>query len=176
LINGRIDHWDLEKERILLLTDNNLVSVKYNFIAQQVEELKFIPLGVINNITVGEFKYTYSYAHVRNGKGMKIIWGQEPLSFLTKWNPVSTSVPFAIFASHILVRKNKLADPSRDLDTVIEPIVQAVREHKQRNGLEGQDFNITESDIVFDYYLGVSALIHNQGYVGFYKKRGAINW
>jgi hypothetical protein len=62
LINGRIDHWDLEKERILLLTDNNLVSVKYNFIAQQVEELKFIPLGVINNITVGEFKYTYSYA------------------------------------------------------------------------------------------------------------------
>ena len=57
----RIDHWDLEKERIVVLTDNNLISVKYNFIQQLVDELKFIPLAYIREIHVGDFKYTYSY-------------------------------------------------------------------------------------------------------------------
>lgn len=57
----RVDHWDLEKERVVVLTDNNLVSVKYNFIQQVVEELRFIPLAYIREMRVGDFNYTYSY-------------------------------------------------------------------------------------------------------------------
>ena len=59
---SRIDHWDLEKERLLVLTDNNLISVRYNFIQGVVEELKFIPMGAITNIVFGDFKYPSSYA------------------------------------------------------------------------------------------------------------------
>ena len=58
----RVDHWDLEKERIVILTDNNIISVKYNFIQQQVEELKYIPIGSITEALFGDFKYPYSYA------------------------------------------------------------------------------------------------------------------
>ena len=57
----RIDHWDLEKERILVLTDNNIISVRYHFIRGVVEELKFIPLNAITDILFGDFKYTSSY-------------------------------------------------------------------------------------------------------------------
>ena len=39
-----------------------------------------------------------------------------------------------------------------------------------------EEFSITEGDIVIDYYFGLSALVHNQSYFGFFKKRGAINW
>ena len=57
----RIDHWDLEKERLLLLTSKNLISVRYNFIQSIIEELKFIPLTAITNIVYGDFKYPSSY-------------------------------------------------------------------------------------------------------------------
>ena len=59
--SSRVDHWDLEKERLLVLTDNNLVSVRYNFISGLVEELKYIPIAAITNIVFGEFKYPSSY-------------------------------------------------------------------------------------------------------------------
>lgn len=57
----RIDHWDLEKERLVLLSDNNIISVKYNFILGQIEELKFIPLSYISELVFGDFKYPSSY-------------------------------------------------------------------------------------------------------------------
>ena len=57
----RIDHWDWEKERLILLSDNNLISVKYNFIVSVVEELKFIPLQLMVEVVHGEFNYTNSY-------------------------------------------------------------------------------------------------------------------
>ena len=57
----RVDHWDLEKERIVVLSDNNLISIKYNFILSTVEELKYIPLSHIQELLFGDFKYTSSY-------------------------------------------------------------------------------------------------------------------
>jgi len=58
----RVDHWDLEKERVVLLSDNNVISVKYNFILASVEEIKFIPLSHVMEMLVGDFKYPSSYA------------------------------------------------------------------------------------------------------------------
>lgn len=57
----RIDHWDLEKERVVLLSENNLISVKYNFIMATVDEIKFIPFSHVTALSVGEFKYPSSY-------------------------------------------------------------------------------------------------------------------
>lgn len=58
---SRIDHWDLEKERVVLLSDSNLISVKYNFILSAVESLKYIPLQFVSRMIFGDFKYTSSY-------------------------------------------------------------------------------------------------------------------
>lgn len=57
----RVDHWDLEKERVILLSDSSIISVKYNFIMATVDELKFIPLSHVFEMTLGEFKYPSSY-------------------------------------------------------------------------------------------------------------------
>ena len=45
----------------MILTNRNLVVVRYNFIQQLVEELKYVPLGSIQKISVGNFAYSYSY-------------------------------------------------------------------------------------------------------------------
>ena len=61
LLVSRVDHWDLEKERILLLSESSIISVKYNFIQATVDELRFIPLSHVYEMMVGDFKYPSSY-------------------------------------------------------------------------------------------------------------------
>ena len=39
-----------------------------------------------------------------------------------------------------------------------------------------EEVTITEGDIVINYYFVLGALVHNQSYLSFFKKRGAINW
>lgn len=51
----------MEKERVVLLSENNLISVKYNFIMATVDEIKFIPFSHVTALSVGEFKYPSSY-------------------------------------------------------------------------------------------------------------------
>ena len=58
---SRIDHWDLEREKLVILTDNNLIVVKYNFINSSVEELKYIPFSHVTEVVYGDFKYTSSF-------------------------------------------------------------------------------------------------------------------
>ena len=53
----RIDHWDHEKERIVLITKKSLCLVKYNFIGLKVEEMRKIPLTKCDKIQVGRFVY-----------------------------------------------------------------------------------------------------------------------
>lgn len=110
------------------------------------------------------------------------MWGQEPIGFWTKWNPISSSVPYTIFTSHILVANKKLQDPKLTIETTIDPIETAILEFRQKaQSTESPppslpEFQKIEGDIVIDYYLGLSAMIHNQSYLGFFKKRGALNW
>ena len=40
----------------------------------------------------------------------------------------------------------------------------------------GDTFAIKEEPIAVETYLGVSALIHNSSNLGFFKRRGAVNW
>jgi len=53
----RIDHWDHEKERIVLITKKTLCLVKYNFIGLKVDEMRKIPLIKCDKIQIGRFVY-----------------------------------------------------------------------------------------------------------------------
>ncbi|CAG7724139.1 unnamed protein product [Allacma fusca] len=52
-----IDHWNNEKERILLLCTKTIVIVKYDFIAMKQEEHRRVYLCIIDTIIQGELKY-----------------------------------------------------------------------------------------------------------------------
>lgn len=180
-----INHWDWEKERVVLLTDSNIISVKFNFIQQVVEELKYIPLAYVKEIIYGDFQYPYSYAHTRKGKGLKIVWNKQDVGFWSRWNIGSSTIPYTILTSHILIRRNRSQNPVMQIESVPVELERAMRDFRSRVASAQQtsqaasapeEFSITESDIVIDYYFGLSALVHNQSYLGFFKKRGAINW
>jgi len=57
---NRIDHWDFEREKIVLLTANSVLVVKYNFITQQLQEYRRVMLHIISAILIGDFKYPKS--------------------------------------------------------------------------------------------------------------------
>lgn len=40
----------------------------------------------------------------------------------------------------------------------------------------GEDFHVTEGEIVVGHFVGLTALIHNESNLGFFKRRGALNW
>ncbi len=41
---------------------------------------------------------------------------------------------------------------------------------------DAEEFKVTDGDIVFNTYFGMSALVHNQSHLGFNKRRGAMDW
>ncbi|GLG99628.1 Tumor protein p63-regulated gene 1-like protein [Gryllus bimaculatus] len=52
-----ISLWDNEKERLILLTENSLITVKYDFIALKQLEHRKIPLETVDTLVIGDLIY-----------------------------------------------------------------------------------------------------------------------
>jgi len=57
LFNCRVDHWDNETEKIVLLTEDSVYSVRFDFVAMKIYKLKKKALHEIDTVQLGEFKY-----------------------------------------------------------------------------------------------------------------------
>ncbi|XP_037085905.1 tumor protein p63-regulated gene 1-like protein [Pollicipes pollicipes] len=55
-----IDHWDVEKERLVLLTERALLVIKYDFISLQAVEVTRVRLNTPDRVTIGELTYPHA--------------------------------------------------------------------------------------------------------------------
>lgn len=54
---SRITTWDVEKERLVLLTEKSLLIIKYDFINLRLVEYKRLSLALFDRVAIGELKY-----------------------------------------------------------------------------------------------------------------------
>ena len=56
-VSPRIDHWDVERERIVFVTKINFFSIRYDFISQVVSEIRTVPLVLVDELVYGPITY-----------------------------------------------------------------------------------------------------------------------
>ncbi|XP_041377628.1 tumor protein p63-regulated gene 1-like protein [Gigantopelta aegis] len=173
-----IDHWDLEHEKICMLTENSLIVCKYNFINQSVIEYKRIMLHCVDTIVIGDFKYPdYSVMPDREHGGIQLRWNRgQDLSFGQKWNPFSTDIPYATFCHHPLIYNPKENETiTYNVDDFFESLVQATSKCYDVKR-PGEKITIIEGPIVIESYASVTSMIYNQSGIGFFRDRNGVSF
>nr|XP_057928865.1 tumor protein p63-regulated gene 1 protein isoform X1 [Doryrhamphus excisus] len=127
---AEVDHWNNEKERLAIITDNFLLLFKYDFINFKCEQIQKIPLNVVDRICYGTFTFPVKYLLQREGEGLRVFWDRlrEP-SFTSWWNPFATDLPYVTFTSH----------PVRHLNDAFSSICNMCSGHVRLVGDLGQD-------------------------------------
>ncbi|XP_065168250.1 tumor protein p63-regulated gene 1-like protein isoform X2 [Atheta coriaria] len=170
-----INLWDSDKERLILLMTNCVISVKYDFIALKILEYRRIFLKNLDNVVIGDLVYPPgSLVPDRNARGVRLMWNRgEPLKFAVKWNPFNDDAPIFTLTSHPLYYHTECNDDDRlmfSFDEFLDKLRLII-------GRENYD-NVTihHKSIVLQNYVGLSSLIHNRNTLGFFKVRGKFSF
>ncbi|XP_060529641.1 tumor protein p63-regulated gene 1 protein-like isoform X2 [Cylas formicarius] len=173
----QINHWDTDKERLILLTSKILLVVKYDFIALKRLNYKKLPLEDIEAIIIGDLIYPNgSLIPNRNMKGIRILFGKgKPVHFASKWNPFKEDIPIWTFTFHPLYfhkdctdeNLRKLYDSEFFTDELCRTMIILNKTNENR---------ILHSNILLESYVGLGAIIHNRNDLGFFKVRGKFSF
>ncbi|CAH3107925.1 unnamed protein product [Porites lobata] len=183
---SEIDHWDHEKERIVLITKKTLCLVKYNFIGLKVDEMRKVPLINCDKIQIGRFVYPKTTMMMITGyadnsphskqSGLRIFYSHQEPSFFQNWNPWSNEMPYISLTSHVqsaLVESPPEAvQHSLFSKALIDAITNARETEPNREILNS--FEVVEAELEIYVYIGLSALVYNQSKLGFCKDRGNV--
>ncbi|KAH3827025.1 tumor protein p63-regulated gene 1-like protein [Dreissena polymorpha] len=177
---AEIDHWDHEREKILILAENSVLIFRYNFITDTVIEKKRVMLHVIDSILLGDFTYpdwsimpmvSSDHAH----GGIQIKWNSgEPPTFGQRWNPWCATIPWVCLAHHPLLynpRENETV--TFNVDEFYESLLDAVSKAYGRKR-PGERVTVVEGPILIQSYASISSIIFNQSNIGYFKDRNGV--
>ncbi|CAG5136543.1 unnamed protein product [Candidula unifasciata] len=173
-----IDHWDFEREKIILLTDNSMFVVKYNFINEKLYEYRRIMLHVIHSICIGDFIYpNASLMPERKHGGIQIRFDRgEELSFGQKWNPWCSDIPWVTLSHHPLIYNPKETETTTyNVDEFFETIV--AETSKVFTAKRPKDtLKVIEGPIKIETYASPVSLVFNQSAIGFFRDRNGVSF
>ncbi|CAH1794351.1 unnamed protein product [Owenia fusiformis] len=173
-----IDHWDNEREKIVILTQNSLISVRYDFIGLKIYDSKKVLLHMITKLQEGHFMYPEkSVMEPRKSVGIRASWGRtETLSFSQKWNPWSSAIPYITFTHHPLHHNVEDVDIiTYNVDNFYKAFTQQVQNcHLEKK--TGVSPTVTKGSLLIESYASLTSMIHNQSHLGFSRERGGVSF
>uniref|UniRef100_A0A3B3VA31 Tumor protein p63 regulated 1 n=2 Tax=Poecilia latipinna TaxID=48699 RepID=A0A3B3VA31_9TELE len=175
---AEVDHWNNEKERLVLITDNTLLIFKYDFVLLCCEQIQKIQLNYIDRIAHGSFTFPKRSLLKRDGDGVRIYWDRlrEP-SFTSRWNPFANDFPFTTFTHHPVRNIDTLAALC-DIQTFSERLKAAAERAHVRKPIPGKANGVLvlQQPIHIEAYVGAMSFLGNQNKLGYCMARGNLGF
>ncbi|KAM8874751.1 tumor protein p63-regulated gene 1 protein [Spinachia spinachia] len=176
---AELDHWNNEKERLVLITDNSLLVIKYNFVMFNSEQIQRIPLNVVDRISHGPFSFPKHSLLQREGDGLRLFWDRlrEP-SFTSRWNPFAIDFPFITFINHPVRNVSDTFAAMCHIENFQERLKEAAQKAHAMKPFPGKANGVLvlKQQIHTDAYVGLMSFLGNQNKLGYCMARGNLGF
>ncbi|KAG8581565.1 hypothetical protein GDO81_007718 [Engystomops pustulosus] len=141
---------------------------------QAVEDLK--------NQLLSKEKETVNSAWLlteREGEGLRIHWDKlREASFLTRWNPMTSDLPYTTFIDHPLSTYSEKFSAISQISLFNEELVKAVQESHRTNPVPGRANGalILNQPLLIETYVGIMSFIGNRNKLGYSLARGSVGF
>ncbi|KAJ6650471.1 hypothetical protein lerEdw1_007509 [Lerista edwardsae] len=115
----------------------------------------------------------------REGEGLRIFWDkQREPTFLTRWNPWATNLPYATFTEHPVKNSSPRFSAICQLSTFTAQLVAAIQNAQRRDPLPSRTAGVTvvNEPIFIDTYTGLTSFIGNRNKLGYSLARGSFGF
>ncbi|KAJ3599578.1 hypothetical protein NHX12_033537 [Muraenolepis orangiensis] len=174
---AEVDHWNNERERVVVLADKSLLVCKYDFVMLNCERIHRIPLNFVDRISHGAFSFPKHSLLSRPGEGVRVFWDRlrEP-SFVSRWNPFTTDYPFMTFTDHPVKTTDQTFATLCDIDAFRKQLKEAAEKVHSVNPVPGKANGVLvlHQPLPIEAYVGLMSMVGNQNKLGYCLARGNI--
>uniref|UniRef100_A0A3Q2YD04 Tumor protein p63 regulated 1 n=1 Tax=Hippocampus comes TaxID=109280 RepID=A0A3Q2YD04_HIPCM len=176
---AEVDHWNNEKERLVVITDTFLLVCKYDFMMFQCEQIQKIPLNMVDRICYGSFTFPPNSVLFREGEGLRIFWDRlrEP-SFISWWNPFATDLPYMTFTEHPVRKISDAFASICHMENFREQLKEAAQNAHKVKPVPGKANGVLllNQSICIKAYFGFMSFLGNSNKLGYCVARGNLGF
>ncbi|KAI1889288.1 hypothetical protein AGOR_G00177620 [Albula goreensis] len=176
---AEVDHWNNEKERVVLITEKTLLVCKYDFMMLNCEQIQRVPLNYVDRVVHGSFSFPPRSLCTREGEGLRLYWDrQREPDFSSRWNPFATDYPFYTFTYHPVRDVNARFKELCEIKNFQDQLIQAAQKALAQRPVPGKANGVVvlNQPILIEAYVGLMSFIGNQNKLGYCLARGNIGF